>query len=482
MKSAVARCLEKTKSLPCIINDDIIIPAFNRSLAAYETTLEGKQRVEKLANDYCIDGCWEPILNGESDWTFGMQSCLTIFQCAINQGAVLDTNIGMLRGSKVSFRSKQVTNYEEFKDSFQKYMQFFVDQSTFTLYQCYTMDEFVIPSPLLSSVLGKCLERGRDKSWGGAGFNIGGTILTGVPDTINNIAAIKKYVFEEQKYDIEDVKEAMVNNFKEPLASAVAKAARWKEMKHDFDYECHKFGDGSGEIAEIGNFVLKVFLEAVNKSREYTDKVFLKSMRDCTQEEQNQIRRLRKISGYSGSCFQRKFGKDFVIRFTTGCGTFEGYPQQGLGVVATANRGSNDPIIANFSPAPGTIKYGIGNVFKTLGQLPMDHMSAGAITDLCINETEVNDEEIVQLLEGFIDNSGCMLTLTFGDVTKFQKVYTLSYDLIYGDEIQKKYAMEELPGYSDMVVRVGGWQAPFVSMSLGQQKDYILRFVDHLNE
>lgn len=477
LKEAVARCLEKTKSLPCILNDDMIIKAFNKSLGVYETTEKGKKRIERLANDYCVDGCWEPILNGESDWTFGMQSCLTIFQCAINQGAVLDTNIGMLRGSKVSFLSKQVTNYEEFQDSFKKYMQFFVDQSTFTLYQCYTMDEFIIPSPLYSAVLGECMKRGRDKSWGGAGFNIGGTILTGVPDTINNIAAIKKFVFDEQKYTMEEVKEAMVNNFAEPLASAIYKADRWKEMKHDFDYGCNKFGDASEEIAQIGNFVMKTFFEAVDKSREYTDKIFLKSIKKYSPEEQNQIRRLRKISGYSGSCFQRKLGKDFVMRFTAGCGTFEGYPQQGLGVVAMANRNSNDPIIANFSPAPGTIKHGIGNVFKTLSQLPMDQISAGAITDLCINERDINQEEIVQLLDGFLNNAGCMLTLTFGDVTKYQKAYTLSYDLIYGDEIQKKYAMDMLPQYSDMVVRVGGWQAPFVSMSLGQQKDYISRFI-----
>lgn len=477
LKMAVALCVEKTKNLPCILNDDAIIPALNKSLGSYETTPEGKKHVETLVNDYCVDGCWEPILNGECDWTFGMQSCLTVFQCAINQGAVLDTNIGMLRGSKVSFISKQVTNYEEFKESFRQYMQFFVDQSTFTLYQCYTMDEFIIPSPLLSTVLGECMERGRDKSWGGTGFNIGGTILTGVPDTINNIAAIKKFIFEEKKYTIEDAKEAMVNNFQEPLASAVAKAERWKHMKHDFDYECHKFGDGSEEIAEIGNFVLNTFFDAVERSKEFTDRLFLKSLKGCSEDEKNRIRRLRKITGYSGSSFKRRFGEDFAMRFTTGCGTFEGYPQQGLGVVATANRKSNDPIIANFSPAPGTIKYGIGNVFKTLSKLPMNRMSAGAVTDLCINEIDMNSEDIVELLDGFLDNCGCMLTLTLGEVEKYQRAYTLSYDLMYGDDIQKKYAMEELPQYSDMVVRVGGWQAPFISMSLGQQKDYILRFI-----
>lgn len=479
LKEAVAVCLSKTKNLPGILNDDMLIPALKNSLLPYENTIEGKSKMEQLINDYCVDGCWEPILNGECDWTFGMPSCLTVFQCAINQGAVLDTNIGMLRGSKVSFRSPQVKTYDEMKKSFQKYMQFFIDQSTFTLYECYTMDEFVTPSPLFSAVLGQCMKKGRDKGWGGAGYNIGGTILTGVPDTINNIAAIKKFVFDEGKYDIEDVKQAMINNFKEPLVSAVANAALWKEMKHDFDYNCPKFGDGSEEIEEIGKFVIDTFCDAVENSKEFTDKIYLNSIADYSEEEKNEIRRLRKISGYSGSCFKRRFGKDFAMRFTAGCGTFEGYPQQGLGVVATANRNNNDPIIANFSPSPGTIRNGIGNVFKTLSQMPMNRMSAGAITDLCIDDANSDMKYVKNLLNGFIENNGCMLTLSFGNRDVYQKIYTLSYDLIYGDDVQKEYARNELPKYSDIVVRVGGWQAPFISMSLAQQQNYILRIVNN---
>ena len=477
LRESVAKCLHMTQNLPGILNDNTLVPAIRDVLLKYETDKQGKEKAKEFANDYCVDGCWEPILNGECDWTFQMISCLNMFQCAVNQGAVLDTNDGMLRGSKLSFRCPQVHSYSEFKERFKEYMQFFIDQAAFTMYDCYTMDEFVTPSPLFSAVLGKCMDRGRDKSWGGTGMNIAGIILTGVPDTINIIAAFKKFVFDNGKYDIEEVKTAMVNNFKVPQEADFQRQVLWSQIKNDFDYNCAKFGDASKEIAEIGNFVINSLVKIVDKSKEFSEKVFLDSLKGKSPEYVNHIRRLRQIAGYSGSCLKRKLGNDFCLRFTAGCGTFEGYPQQGLGVVATTNRGTNAPLIANFSPAPGTIKNGLANVFQTLSQLPMNKMSAGAITDLCINESGIEPKDVQAIVDTFIKKNGCMMTLAIGDVKKFQHMYDLSKDLLYGNKVQKQIAREELPKYRDIVVRVGGWQAPFISMNLDQQANYIARFV-----
>lgn len=74
-----------------------------------------------------------------------------------------------------------------------------------------------------------------------------------------------------------------------------------------------------------------------------------------------------------------------------------------------------------------------------------------------------------------------MMTLALGDVKVFQRMYDLSKDLLYGNENQKEIAREELPKYRDIVVRVGGWQAPFISMNLDQQANYIARFLSTPN-
>lgn len=211
----IAKCLDQTGNIPALLNDDVLIPALTNSLLDYKTDVDDEKRktYHRLANDYCVDGCWEPILNGISDWTFGMLNCMPILQCTINRGATLDTNSGMLRGGKMSFISDEVTNYAEFQESFKKYMQFFIDQSTFSLYECYMMDEYINPSPLYSAVLGGCMRKGCDKAWGGPEYNIGGTIMIGMPDVVNTTCAIKKWVFDEQKYTMDEVREAMKADF-----------------------------------------------------------------------------------------------------------------------------------------------------------------------------------------------------------------------------------------------------------------------------
>lgn len=471
----VSQVLEQTGNLPAILNDDILIPALCNSLLDYRKDASPKEQKEirKLANDYCVDGCWEPILNGVSDWTFNMFKCLQILQCTINRGAGLDTDPGMLRGSKLSFISDELETYEDFQENFKKYMQFFVDQATFGLYQCYMMDEYVNPSPLLSAVLGGCMEKGRDKSWGGTAYNIAGAILTGVPDTINTTAAIKKWVFDEKKYTIAEVREAMKADFTASEAD-VELGLKYRQMKNDFDNDSPKFGDSSSN--EIGKFIIDTFCDAVEESKKLADRVFLYSTKGLPYDEQRTISHLRKIAGYYGISFQERFGSDFNMHFTAGCGTFEQYPHQGKGLVASANRGSNQPIVANFSPAPGTIGKGVGNVLESMKGLPVNRLSAGAIIDLCIDESQKDAGYIENLINKFLECGGNMLTLSFGNRDVYQKIYELCYEAANTKNNQELY--KELEPYKHINVRVGGWQAPFISMSLGQQKDYILRIVN----
>lgn len=477
----IAKCLDQTGNIPGLLNDDVLIPALTNSLLDYKADVdtETREKYHKLANDYCVDGCWEPILNGISDWTFGMLNCMPILQCTINRGASLDTNPGMLRGGKLSFISDEVTNYEEFKETFEKYMQFFIDQSTFSLYECYMMDEYINPSPLYSAVLGGCMRKGCDKAWGGPEYNIGGTIMIGMPDVINTTAAIKKWVFDEHKYTIDEVREAMKADFTAD-ESEVELREKYLEMKIDFDTNSPKFGDI--ESNEIANYIINTFCDAVEKSKKLADTVFLYPLTPDKETgrltfEQEQISHLRSIAGYYGKSFKERFGRNFNMHFTAGCGTFEQYPHQGKGIVASANRRSNDPMTANFSPAAGTISKGIGNVFESYKNLPMDRLSAGAIVDLCIDESQKNEAYIVGIIDKFRDTNGNMLTLAFGNKDVYQKIYKLSYDAANTPNNDALY--QELDKYKHINVRVGGWQAPFISMSLGQQRDYILRITQN---
>jgi formate C-acetyltransferase len=488
LKEVVSSMLSKTKNLPNILNDDVLIPAFYKGLVENDVedevlrmeNLSGeKAEYLRLANDYCVDGCWEPILNGISDWTFGMINGMVILQCALNRGATLDTNPGTLRGGKLSFVSETVDSYEKFKQIFTKHMQFFIDQSTLGLYEYYMLDEFVNPSPLFSAVLGTCMEKGRDKSWGGTQYNIGGTILIGVPDVINTVAAIKEWVFEKKKYVLQDVLDAMTNNFQSPSKDNVILQKKYNNIKIDFNSNSSKFGNNDKETNEIGNFIITTYCDAVKSSKKLADRIFLKPLHGLSEKEKREIIRLRKICGYYGNSLQSKFGKDFNIRFTAGLGTFEQYPFQGIGIVASADRNSNDPLAPNFSPYPGTVINSAAHILESLKALDMKRLAAGAITDLCIDCKMNNKEHISGIINKFISSGGSMMSLSIGDKEEYQTIYQLSVTANKAEDKEvSKAAYEKLQKYQHINVRVGGWQAPFISMSLAQQENYVLRILE----
>jgi len=138
---------------------------------------------------------------------------MTILECALNRGAALSSNPELLRGQKLSPDMGEITSFENLKKVLSKQIGFFVDQSALSMCLYYMTTEFVVPSPLVSALFGTCLEKGRDKSWGGAEYNLGGTVMGGVPDMANTLSAIKTWVFDKQKYKLADVLSAFRFNY-----------------------------------------------------------------------------------------------------------------------------------------------------------------------------------------------------------------------------------------------------------------------------
>jgi formate C-acetyltransferase len=473
LKRGVAASLHATRNNPAILNDDVIIPALYAAFCEGEDPADRARLavLRELVNDYCVDGCWEPILNGKSDWTFGMINGMTILECSLNKGATLDKNPGVLRGGKLSYSSGDISSFEELRKSLRGHLQFFVDQSTFGLYKYYMLDEYVVPSPLFSAFLGSCLERGRDKAWGGTEYNIGGTILVGVPNMVNTVCAIKKWVFDTEKYALGDVLSAFRYNFVAPSQTDPALQRTYDSIRVDFATNSPVFGNNDPEANAVARWILDDYFDAVTSAKKLADRIFLRKPADPGEERY--VRRLRYIAGYFGESFQEKFGPGFNIKFTAGCGTFEQYPLQGAGIAGSADRSAGAPLAPNFSPPPGTADRGIGNLLASFRGLGLDRMGAGVITDICLDESYNDPEVILGIIEQFIENRGNMLTLMIGSRADYETMYELS--LAATKMADRREAVKKLEEYIGINVRVGGWHAPFVTMSLDQQENYINR-------
>lgn len=472
LRDFVAHSLAVTGNNPSILNDEALIPAMYNALLEDENPNDQARMSElrELANDYCVDGCWEPILNARCDWTFGMINGMILLECALNRGATLDPNPMVLRGGKNTPNYGTPTNYEELKEIMSKTIQFSTDQCGIGFYKYYQLDEYVNPSPLYSAFLGACLENGRDKAAGGADYNIAGIILGGVPNMVNTITAIRRWVFEEQRYKYDDVLNALKFNFVSPSDSNPKEQAVFNGIKADFMLESPKFGNDDRETNHVAADLLDMFVAAVKRTKEYCDHIFL-AKEGCADSEE--LRRLRTLAGFYGPPLQAEEGRKISVKFTAGLGTFEQYTMQGSGVAASADRDRAAPLAPNFTPTPGTMKHGIGHLLSTLGSLDLSRFGAGVITDTCLRASDDNPDTIKGIIDRFIEEKGNMMTMAVGRRETYQEIYELS---VAAARLENREAAQQmLRPYADINVRVGGWHAPFITMSPEQQKDYINR-------
>jgi formate C-acetyltransferase len=469
----VAAVLAENRSgLPTVYNDDAVVPAL---LAA--GLPEGE------AYDYAVDGCWEPVLNGRCDWTFRMLSMLNCLECALNGGAMLTGNPMALDGLASSVQTpgtEELTSYAELKEALRAQIGFACDQTVLSLYKLYSIDESIVPTPLYSALLEGCLETGFDKTWGGAKFTLGGVVIGAVPDVVNTLLAIDKWVFGnpglggERRYTLPEVAAAFRFGFQAPGAPIdLALHKRLTRMKADFQMNSPKFGSDDPAVVGEVRWLLDTFHQACIGSDKLAQEVFLEKP---AAQDAERVLRLRFLAGYPGPSLQETFGEEFRIHVTLGSGTFEGYTELGMGNAASADRENpGDPVAPNFTPIPGTMNGGLGHLFASLGGLELNRFASGVVVDACLDGRGFDPKELAGVIQGavtaFLRNGGNILTLTVADAGMLEHVFNVCEAVRAGDA----QACGELRRHADVNVRVGGFQAPFVTLPRAAQANYVNR-------
>lgn len=469
--NAISECLFEAKNgMPVIGNDEVLIPAMHKN--------SGIPLEE--ARDYVIDGCWEPLLNGSSDWTFRMFNMLTALECALNGGATLSSNPILLRGQKLSYETPQPAvdksiGFEGLQEILRRHIKFFTDNAALSIYMLYLIDQAINPNPLYSALLKGCMENGRDKTWGGAKYKLAGIIPAALPDTVNTLAAIKKWVYDKKEFELSDVLDAFRYSYK---SENKAQQEIFSKIKNRFQLDSPKFGNNDKALEEIMQWTVNTFYECVKESQALAEEVFLYPPK---KEDEERIVSLRALAGYAGKSLKEEFGNDFVINITAGMGTFELFDIFGGGNAASADRdNAGDPIARNFAPMVGTTNYSIGHLLASFKNLGLDRFAGGAITDLCLEEYDLgkNGPAIIKsVIRNFIYNNGNMLTITIAD----KKQLSLIYDLCEKNRGGNEQAKKELKQYEHINVRVGGFQMPFVTLPPRMQQSYIERPMTPLN-
>jgi formate C-acetyltransferase len=288
---------------------------------------------------------------------------------------------------------------------------------------------------------------------------------------VNTIAAIRKWVFEEKKYMMEDVLGALRYNFEAPDSVPPEKKEIYSNIHDDFFLRSPKFGNNDPVADEIARQVVDCFLEALDEAKVFADDVYRFTPADPKKAKRNQ--RLRMTAGYYGPPIQDHLRKNEVtIAFTAGLGTFATYALMGLGTAASADRGANEPLAMNNTPTPGTVARGFGHTLASLKALDLSRFPAGAPVDLCLEMADATAEDKAAVakavIEGFLKNNCNTLSLTLGNREQYKEIYQLAVRASKNEP----GAADDLLKWGHVIVRAGGWQTPFITMSLVQQKRY----------
>lgn len=185
--------------VPAVYNDEVIIPALqNRGV-----TLED-------ARDYGIVGCVEPqAIHRTEGWhDAAFFNVAKVLEITMNAGKVGDTQLGPKTRPMVDWAS-----LEDFYEAFSGQMAYFVKYLA-EADNCVDLAHAErCPLPFLSAMVDDCMGRGKSVQEGGAIYNFTGPQAFGVADTGDSVSAMKKFVFDEKKITMSELKAALDANF-----------------------------------------------------------------------------------------------------------------------------------------------------------------------------------------------------------------------------------------------------------------------------
>lgn len=208
------------------------------------------------ARDWSNCGCVVPHFRKVGEWTSAVSINLAAaIEYALNSGKSTITGavMGLPEKPAPEFRT-----YEEVKRAFYRQLAYLIKHSVIGSITAQQIHAEMVPRPYLSLLVDGCMEKGKDLSKGGAKYNLG-PVLTGigVADSANSLAVIKKLVFEEGKYTIDEISKAL--------------AADWKgyEELRLAALACPKYGNDDDYVDTIAVEISEFYHKEIRSYKDY---------------------------------------------------------------------------------------------------------------------------------------------------------------------------------------------------------------------
>jgi len=186
---------------PLIYNDDVNIPSVMNAFKVPEAE----------AVHYLPYGCGEYILNHRSVGTpSGVINLLQALSVTLNKG------INPLTRQPMGLPASELGSFDSFDalmNAYKKNVELYVEQLAFQEKLEYDIAAKGAPYLYLSMVFDDCIKRGKGIYGGGVRY-LGGTLESyGNTNTANSLVALKKLVYEEKKFTLDQIRKMVDANF-----------------------------------------------------------------------------------------------------------------------------------------------------------------------------------------------------------------------------------------------------------------------------
>ena len=366
------------------------------------------------ANDYCAIGCVETGVPGK----YGHRATGMTY---VNWGKILEM---LLHGGKdpstgicmypvpESFRS-----WEELWNGWTDLLKFYTDIAVECDKVCDAALEKFDASPFASVFIADCMEKGKTAKEGGCRYDVVSQSNIGPSVVGNSLYALKKLVFEEQVLTIDQLKAAMDANWQTPDGERI----------RNLCLAVPKFGNDEDGIDSMVKAVFESYLD------------LLPSYKTLRAE------RGPAVSAYAMST-----------------SNITSYVPNGMDVGATPDgRLAGSPLNEGCSPTQGTDTSGPTAVIRSVSKLPNDRVAAGQLLNMRFSPASLKGEENLSRFSGFLKASRRM------------GIYHNQFNVV--DSATLHRAMEDPDSYRDLIVRVAGYCAQFVSLMPATQLAIIER-------
>jgi len=241
-KEYIDKCTEnlvKGAGSPALYNDELIIKSMIKCGYSKEDSME-----------YATLGCVELNSPGKTCGStdaalFNLPICLEL---ALSQGKLFDS--WTMKGCKTA-NPTRFKSMADVKKAYKAQLEFLIKKMVNDLRPIELGNKNMHPIPLTSLLMDGCIESGTDISAGGATYNFSGVQGVGVSDTGDSLYALEQLVFEQKKYSITEVIEALKTNFKDA-----------KKMRSEMLALC-KFGNDNPDVDAYSSWVMNIFCDTL---------------------------------------------------------------------------------------------------------------------------------------------------------------------------------------------------------------------------